>query len=145
MLENMDQVKVFEGELPIEAKEIRTVVFVDEQGFREEFDTLDFEATHFLYFVDEKAIGVARIYFSKKHNMISVGRFAILKEYRHLGYGKKLMDSIEEFIKNKYGNTTIGLSSQKRAVNFYQKCGFKEVGEYYLDEDYPHIWMEKNI
>ena len=141
----MEQTKIFVNILPTDAVKIRTEVFVVEQGFKEEFDTVDNNCVHFLYYVDDKAIGVARIYNSLEHNMLSIGRFAILKEYRQKGYGRKLYESMERFILDKYGPTKVGLSSQDRAIKFYEALGFKQVGEPYLDENYPHIWMEKEI
>lgn len=125
--------------------EIRTQVFVIEQGFREEFDTIDKDCLHFLYFVDEISIGVARVYFSKEHNCYSIGRFAILKEYRRKRYGKKLLEYMEKYLLDTYGHIKIGLSSQKRAVPFYSACGYTQIGEMYLDENYPHYWMEKKL
>ena len=34
----MKEIKLYENSLPNEAKRIRTAVFVNEQGFRDEFD-----------------------------------------------------------------------------------------------------------
>lgn len=141
----INNVKVFINTLPKEAIDIRTKVFVIEQGFKEEFDTVDNTCVHFLYFVDNKAIGVARLYNSEEHNCLSIGRFAVLKEYRNQGIGRKLLEFIEKFVLDNYGHTKIGLSSQKRAIPFYSACGYQSVGDFYLDEDYPHIFMEKNI
>ena len=140
----METVKVFDT-LPNEAIQIRTEVFVIEQGFREEFDTVDSNCLHFLYFVDEKAVGVARIYYSKEHDCYSIGRFAILKEYRRQHIGKRLLVEMEKYILEKHGPMKIGLSSQERAVPFYSACGYKIVGDMYLDENYPHYWMEKEL
>lgn len=140
----MEVVKVYES-LPKEAIQIRTEVFVIEQGFREEFDTVDSNCLHFLYFVDEKAVGVARIYYSKEYGCYSIGRFAILKEYRRQHKGKLLLEEMEKYMLEKYGPMKIGLSSQKRAIPFYSSCGYRIVGDMYLDENYPHYWMEKEL
>ena len=140
----MEQVKVFDS-LPKEAIYIRTTVFVIEQGFKEEFDTVDNDCLHFVYYIDENPIGVARVYFSKEHNCYSIGRFTILKEYRRNHKGQLLLKEIESYMVEHYGHMTLGLSSQERALPFYEACGYKIMSNMYLDEDYPHYWMEKTI
>ena len=140
----METVKVFD-QLPNEAIRIRTEVFVLEQGFKEEFDTVDNSCLHFLYFINETPIGVARVYFSKEHNCYSIGRFAILKEYRRMHKGKLLLEEIEKYMVERYGHIKIGISSQERALPFYLSSGYVVVSDMYLDESYPHYWMEKTI
>ncbi len=133
------------NELPKDSIDIRNEVFVVEQGFKEEFDTIDHTAIHFVVYHEGEAIGTARIYFSKEHNCYSLGRFAIIKAYRKQGVGTFLIKEIESYIITNFGHLTLGLSSQKRAIPFYKKCGYHEVGEPYLDENYPHIWMIKEL
>lgn len=124
-----------------DSRYIRTTVFVLEQGFEEEFDTIDDNAIHFVMYLDNKPIATARIYVD--NSIIHLGRFAVLKEYRALGYGKLLINHIEEYVVKKFNNPCIELSAQKRAIGFYSKCGYVAQGEYYLDEGYPHIKMIK--
>jgi len=131
--------------LPKEAKAIRTSVFVIEQGFNEEFDISDNEAIHVLMYLDDKAIGNSRIIYQAKHNSITIGRFAILKKYRNKGYGKLLLEYTEKVIIDKYGHIKIGLGAQDRAKYFYHKLGYSFTDETYLDENYPHVWMEKEL
>ena len=131
--------------LPEEAKYIRKTVFCDEQGFVDEFNESDERSVHILLYSDDKAIGVSRIIYSEEHKMLTIGRFAILKEYRKYGYGRVLMESTEQEVVKRYGHIEIGVSAQKRAEGFYEKVGYKKVGEYYLDENYPHIFMVKQL
>lgn len=46
--------KIFDN-LPQEAKDIRTAVFIDEQGFKNEFDGIDDTAKHILIYHNGKA------------------------------------------------------------------------------------------
>ena len=39
----------------------------------------------------------------------------------------------------------IGISAQVRAAGFYETLGFVRQGEEYLDENCPHIYMEKKL
>ena len=80
--------KIFDN-LPQEAKDIRTAVFIDEQGFKNEFDEIDDTAKHILIYHDGKAVGVAR-FFSEDGKEYHIGRVAVLKPYRKYGYGKEI-------------------------------------------------------
>ena len=39
----------------------------------------------------------------------------------------------------------IGISAQVRAAGFYETLGFVRQGEEYLEENCPHIYMEKTL
>lgn len=133
----------FFDKLPDEARYIRETVFVKEQGFNEEFDTTDHYAKHIIIYDDDKAVAVGR-YFTEDNLSYHIGRVAILKEYRGKGYGKRIMELIENEIE-KDGGTKIELSAQYHAKDFYKKCGYTEVGDIYLDEHCEHILMIKEI
>lgn len=135
--------KIF-NEMPDDAMNIRKTVFIDEQGFKDEFDEIDKIAKHLIIYHDGKAVGVARYFSEDNPNEYHVGRVAVLKEYRKYGYGKKIMELILKDLEN-IGAKTAVLSAQCTAQGFYQKCGFTAVGETYLDEHCPHIKMIKNI
>lgn len=125
-----------------DASKIRLKVFKEEQGFKQEFDDIDNIATHIVGYLDNKAIATCRIF--SEGNSYHIGRFAIIKEYRGRDYGIELMKKAEQVIKD-LGGKKIELSSQLRAKNFYEKCGFKAEGEIYMDEFCPHILMKKEI
>lgn len=52
----------------------------------------------------------------------------VLKEYRHLGAGKSLINAWLEYAKN-YGCHKAELAAQLPAKEFYQKCGLSLEGE----------------
>ena len=129
--------------LPDEAKIIRQKVFVEEQGFIDEFDEADNESLHFLLFVDDKAVGTCRFLYSKEHECYAIGRFAVLKEYRNKHLGQELMKACEQEIIKKHGHIRVGLGAQLQAMLFYQKCGYNATETRYFEQDCPHVWMEK--
>ena len=131
--------------LPNEAKEIRTTVFVCEQGFKDEFDESDDISIHILMYLDLTPIGVARIIYQEKHACYTIGRFAILKEYRNKGYGRELLKYVEQVIVDRFGHILVGVSAQERAKEFYLKMGYVFTGEKYLDENYPHYYLTKKL
>lgn len=77
---------------------IRETVFIKEQGFENEFDEIDSVAIHILVKKDKKAIATARLYL--ENNSYHIGRIAVLKEYRALKIGSKIIKTLEEEVKN---------------------------------------------
>lgn len=139
---NNMEYRIFD-KLPDEARCIRTTVFVDEQGFNEEFDTTDSYAKHIIIYNNGEAAAAGR-YFTDDGEEYHIGRIAVLKQYRKFGYGKKMMELIENEIK-KTGAKKIILSAQLQAKGFYEKCGYKATGSIYFDEHCEHIKMYKDI
>lgn len=135
--------KIFK-ELPENAKLIRETVFVKEQGFKEEFDSVDLIATHIVIYNDGKPAAVGRYFNEGNSPTYHIGRVAVMKEYRGLGYGKDIMDIAEKHIKAE-GGEKIEVSAQLQAKLFYEKCGYTAVGDIYYDEHCKHILMFKNI
>ena len=131
--------------LPEDSKNIRVEVFVVEQGFTEEFDTVDNRATHFVAY-DEcgNPMGTCRIFTEDSDKIYYLGRLAVLKKYRSMKIGSALISAAESTARS-MGAELLQLHSQLRAKEFYQKCGYQEFGEIELDEGCPHIWMKKQL
>lgn len=129
--------------LPEDSKYIREAVFVNEQGFNEEFDTVDLYAHHFVaYERDVRPIGTCRIFTENNSDVYYLGRLAVLKESRKSGVGSELLKYAEQKALS-LGATELKLHSQCRAQQFYEKCGYIAYGDIELDEGCPHIWMKK--
>ena len=121
---------------------IRTAVFIDEQGFKDEFDETDKTCTHIVLYDEEKPIATCR-YFKEGENY-HIGRVAIIKEYRGKHLGNKIMQIAENEIKNGGGRIT-EVSAQVRVSEFYKKLGYNKVGDIYFDEICEHIRMIKKL
>ena len=134
----------FFDHLPEYSKDIRTKVFMEEQGFEQEFDDIDAISTHIVLFVGNKPIATCRFFYSDIRGCHVIGRIAVLKEYRGHNYGATLVREAERVIA-KQGAQLIGLSAQEQAIPFYRKMGYALVGDTYLVEGCPHIWMEKEM
>jgi predicted GNAT family N-acyltransferase len=118
-------------------KNIREKVFIQEQKVTPEleWDGMDEKAIHFLVFKDEKAIGCARAIVIK--SQMQLGRMAVLKEYRGQGAGRTLIEKAIVTAKLKQ-LSSIQISSQCNAINFYVKFGFEVMGDKYLDAEILH-------
>lgn len=130
------------GVLPREA-EIRREVFVEEQGFREEFDQTDQRAAHLVLFISGQAAATCR-YIEKEEGGFLVGRIAVRKPFRKRGLGAELLKEAERRIAAKGGKRLL-VHAQTQARGFYEKQGFSPFGEEDEEEGCPHVWMKKEI
>lgn len=128
--------------LPDVAREIRITVFVEEQGFVEEFDTTDGESVHFVAFDGETAVGTCRVFKTENEQSYTLGRLAVSKHHRKKGIGRALLSAAEEYAQRN-GATELILHAQCAAQSFYEKCGFTAYGEIEYEQDSPHTWMKK--
>lgn len=126
-------------ELAKEAFNIRTEVFVKEQGVSREleYDGSDNEAKHYLLYDDEKSVATARWRITDKG--IKFERFAVLAEYRNKGLGAELVKRVLE--DTLMLHKTIYLHSQIRAVRFYERNGFVKSGSSFFEAGIEHYFM----
>lgn len=130
--------------LPADASAIRKSVFIDEQGFENEYDQIDTYATHLVMYDNNIPVGTCRLFQEKNSSSYIVGRLAVIREYRGRQIGSELLKAAEKNVTEHHGDSII-LHSQLRAREFYAKQGYTPYGEIELDEGCPHIWMRKNI
>jgi predicted GNAT family N-acyltransferase len=123
---------------------IREEVFMQEQGFKNEFDDIDDSATHIVLYDDGSPVGCCRVYPDEAVGEFIFGRLAVRKKYRGQDIGRKIMEKAIEYLSS-IGASYISLSAQIQAKGFYANFGFMEEGEEYLDEHCPHIHMVKEL
>lgn len=126
-----------------DAFEIRKSVFVGEQGFYDALDDIDEIAWHAVAYDGHKVVGCGRM-FPEGEGKYHVGRIAVLKEYRGMDIGTEIMNAFERTAADE-GACCIVLSAQRRARDFYLKLGYETIGDEYLEEGYPHTFMQKNL
>ncbi|MDE7359128.1 MAG: GNAT family N-acetyltransferase [Lachnospiraceae bacterium] len=135
---------IYEG-APEYAREVRQKVFVEEQGFQDEFDDIDETAAHIVMFDgDKKPIATCRIFWDTGMHTYIIGRLAVIREYRGKNIGSAIVQEAEKYIRDN-GGKDIALHAQCRAAAFYQKSGFTEFGDIEDVEGCPHVWMKKNF
>ena len=126
-------------------KQIRTAVFQQEQGVSAEleFDGLDASATHFLAYIEGKAVATARIR-EIDRNTAKIERLAVLPEYRHKGIGKQLMQSALSTISQQNKSIAI-VHAQAYIASLYQQLGFDLVGDKFTEAGIVHVKMIKHL
>ena len=123
---------------------LRTAVFVVEQNCPyQEVDEKDRQSYHLFGRAENgQVIAVTRILpKGVSYEEASIGRVALKKEYRGKGIADKLMLESLKFIEKEFGKQAIRISAQQYLLNYYNKHGFVQVGEMYLEDDIPHIEM----
>lgn len=123
---------------------IREVVFVQEQQVtpEEEYDEYDYTATHFIaYDANSQACGTAR--WRRTDQGIKLERFAVLDSHRGEGAGSALLkaalNDIDSSIEQE--SSLVYLHAQTSAVPFYEKHGFKKVGQEFEECNIKHFKM----
>ena len=125
--------------------QLRSEVFVVEQDcVYQDIDGKDQKALHIIGYKNNKIIAYTRVFKPGDYfEYASIGRVVVSKEERQYKYGYDIMKASIEAIKEYYNQTNIKLSAQTYLKKFYNKLGFKEIGEEYLEDDIPHIAMIK--
>ncbi len=125
-----------------DAAALRERIFVEEQGFSNEFDEIDQRAIHLVIYREGEPAATARAFVEEgdPDYRYTIGRVAVAKELRMYGLGKAAMLALHEHLKT-IGAKELVLSAQCQAQGFYSKLGYEPYGEVYLDEHCPHQSM----
>ena len=120
---------------------IREDVFIKEQNVPEadEWGHGDETALHVVASLDGNAIGTARLTPEG-----TIGRMAVLKDFRNEGVGSAMLCKLIEAAKQSHF-TTLTLNAQRSAECFYAKHGFIAHGGEFIDAGIPHIAMSLEL
>lgn len=154
---------------PDEAYAVRRAVFVEEQGYTDEFDALDADpaCVHVTVFVGGQAAGCARMVsaalgrrvvggdpsmppspFDEEaapDEVFRLGRVAVLPAFRGRGLAHIIVRTCEEVARER-GARVIKLHAQEYIQGLYAAHGYVAFGDVdYEDEGQPHVWMAKRL
>lgn len=129
-----------------ELLQLRSEVFVVEQNcVYQDIDHKDEKALHLLGKVNDKVVAYCRLF--KAHDYFpnaSIGRVAILEQFRSRRWGHELMQEAIIGVETAFGVQPITISAQLYLKKFYEKHGFQQVSETYLEDGIEHIEMLRN-
>jgi len=94
-----------------------------------------------LAFDDGVPIGTGRIDLDKAGK---VGRLAVMADHRRRGVGTALMERLHA-IAGDAGLTGAWCHAQVSAVRFYERLGYRAVGDVFEEADIPHVRMERRV
>lgn len=122
--------------------QLRVAVFVvEQQCIYQELDGKDRHALH-VWATDEQGIaGCLRVLpAGVQGETVAIGR--VVTRDRGKGIGRLLMQTGIEAAREQFGADVIRLEAQSYARGFYEKFGFHQISEEFLEDGIPHILME---
>jgi predicted GNAT family N-acyltransferase len=123
---------------------VRFAVFVDEQRVpeEEELDERDPECLHVLAVDGDAAVGTGRLDIAAGGK---IGRVAVLASHRGGGVGEALMRRLHA-LAAEHGLTQVWCNAQVAAVPFYERLGYRVVGEArFFEAGIEHARMEAKL
>lgn len=72
--------------------------------------------------------------------ILEIKNIAVRPEYQHKGYGKALIQYIEDLYRGRFNSIKVGTGDSPLTVPFYEKCGFTEVYRVkdFFSDNYDH-------
>lgn len=125
--------------------QLRSEVFVVEQDcVYQDIDEKDQKAIHVLGFKNTKLIAYSRIFKPGDYfTQASIGRVVVSKKERSFQYGYEIMNASIKAVKDYFNQTHIKISAQCYLKKFYINLGFRAIGKPYLEDNIPHIAMDR--
>lgn len=152
-----------------DAFEVRKRVFMDEQGYENEFDAIDEDprCLHVTVYMDGELAGCSRVFPEPLERMLApdapqspaspfdegvsahrvylLGRVAVLPEFRRRGLASKIINA-SDAAASKAGAQLIKLHAQEYVKELYAGQGYEQISPVdYEDEGQPHLWMAKRL
>lgn len=129
--------------LRADAARVRSAVFIDEQGIRDEdeWDAADAGALHAVAYDGQgagaTALGTARLLPDGR-----IGRVAVLAPWRRRGIGGALIEALVAAARGR-GMREVTLSAQRSAEPFYLRHGFVAAGASFTEVGIEHVPMRR--
>ena len=125
----------------VDIYKLRVAVFVVEQNCPyQEVDEAD-KVSYHLWLEDEDGIeAYARVVPpGVKFEEASIGR--IIAKKRRCGLGTRIVKEAIKVAKDKFNEDTLKIEAQAYAKSLYEKCGFIQISQPFLEDGIPHIRM----
>ena len=126
-------------------RRIRFAVFVDEQKVPKEIeiDDRDPACVHVLAYLDGEAVGTGRVDLAPEHGAAGkIGRVAVLAGARRRGVGAAIMHALHR-VATERGLVCVWCHAQVAAAPFYERLGYRAVGERFDEAGIEHVRMER--
>lgn len=124
---------------------LRSEIFVVEQNcVYLDLDGKDKVALHLFGIFEGKTVAYSRLFKAGIcFDNSSIGRVVVDANYRDRKWGNDLMREAIHGIKCHFNEIKITIGAQLYLKKFYESHGFIKTSEMYLEDDIPHIEMQK--
>ena len=124
---------------------LRSEVFVVEQKCNYvDMDDIDINSLHVFFSDDDKILAYLRtVMLDGEDNTAKIGR--VISSQRRSGIGSKLLKEGKIAAKNILGAKKLIVDAQSYVKSFYEKSGFVQVSEEFLEVNIPHVKMELKL
>jgi ElaA protein len=124
---------------------LRSEIFVVEQNcVYLDLDGKDKVALHLFGEFEGSIVAHARLFKAGiSFDNASIGRVTVAANYRDRKWGHDLMREAIAGILSHFGESKITIGAQLYLKKFYESQGFVQTSEMYLEDDIPHIEMQK--
>lgn len=127
---------------------MRVDVFVVEQKCPyPELDGKDIDALHLRLLIGDELMASARL--RPPHGAVDaaarIGRVVVSPAHRGKRLGEKLMVEAIAECERRFPSRPIALSAQSHLQRFYESFGFLPVSSEYLEDDIPHVDMQRPV
>lgn len=78
-----------------------------------------------MFVLDDEGIKAECVVTQEGDNVIEIKNIAVYPKYQKKGYGKKLIEFVENKYKNDFDIIRVGTGDSKLTIPFYENCGFK--------------------
>ena len=124
---------------------LRSEIFVVEQNcVYLDLDGKDKLALHLIGEYDGKVVAYSRLFDAGiSFDNTSIGRVVVDANYRDKKWGHDLMREAIAGIKSNFNTDKITIGAQLYLKKFYESHRFVQTSEMYLEDDIPHIEMQR--
>ncbi|HEY0066698.1 MAG TPA: GNAT family N-acetyltransferase [Flavisolibacter sp.] len=108
-------------------------------------DELDKEKDHLLMaaYEDDQMLGCCMLV-EEEPGTVRLRQMAVVNDLQGKGIGKALMQFAENLARDR-GFRKITMHARKNAIGFYEKMGYRKIGEEFQEITIPHYLMEKDL
>lgn len=78
-----------------------------------------------MFVLDDEGIKAECVVTQEGDNIIEIKNIAVYPKYQKKGYGRKLIEFVENKYKNDFDIIRVGTGDSKLTIPFYENCGFK--------------------
>ncbi len=123
--------------------QLRQQVFIiDQQCIYDDMDGCDKEALH-VYLEDTEGIAAYLRIMDRnvKSEYVTIGRVVTAKRARRQGLASRLLDAAVQAAVDRFRADKVYIEAQTYARTLYEKQGFVQISEEFLEDGIPHIKM----